>query len=60
MVARLASEEQRRNNYRLDHVCNLGAQPLGVEGGGHTVWIRRRFSLEDNDQERQEEGTDEQ
>jgi hypothetical protein len=47
MVAQPVSEEEQRNNYRLNHVCQLGAQPLGVEGEGHTVWIRRRFALRD-------------
>lgn len=45
MVARPVSEEERRKQYRLDYACKRGAQPLGVEGSAHTVWIRRGFSL---------------
>ena len=45
MVQRAASEEERMKNYRLNHVCALGGQPLGVVGSGHTVWIRRHFVL---------------
>lgn len=45
MVARPVGDEERRQQYRLDRVCKRGAQPLGVEGAAHTLWIRRRFSL---------------
>jgi hypothetical protein len=51
MVERPVSEEERRHDYRLNHACNLGAQPLGVEGVGHTVWIRRAFSVTEAQQE---------
>jgi hypothetical protein len=47
MVAWAISDEERRKTYWLHHVCTLGAEPLGVEGVGHTVWIRKRFSLTD-------------
>ncbi len=54
MVEHPISEEERRKNYRLDYACNAGAQPLGVEGSAHTVWIRRRFSLAAPELEKQE------
>jgi hypothetical protein len=58
MVARPVNEEQRMEQYRLNHVCTLGAQPLGAEGSSHAVWIRRQFSLVD-EQHTQQEATDE-
>jgi len=48
MIARPVSEEERRKTYRLYRAFDYGAQPLGVEGEAHTVWIRRRFTLSDN------------
>jgi hypothetical protein len=54
MVAHSLSEGESKEHYRLRVVHTLGAQPLGVEGSGHTVWIRRQFSLVDEQQMRQE------
>jgi len=54
MMARPVSEEERKKNYRLNHVCGLGAQPLGVVASGHAVWIRRRFTLTDDRQEQKD------
>ncbi len=58
MVERRIDEEERRKNYRLEYACKAGAQPLGVEGDGHTVWIRRRFSLTQGESQEQK-ATDE-